>query len=425
MDRIWNEKLNEGLIHETLDNGIELYFYPKEGFTKKYAIFSTSFGSNHTHFKDTLSGEDIILPDGTAHFLEHKLFEEPEKNIFQKFAQFGANVNAYTNFDQTSYLFSTTDNFYESLSLLVEFVQNPYLTDENVEKEKGIIAQEIQMYDDNPRWRVFFNCLRGMYHNHPVRVDIAGTVESIMSITKEDLTSAYDNFYHPSNMVLFVVGDLEFGKIKDSVNSVSRQFDLEKTIPERALEEEPAQVKQSLIEDKMSTARPLFYLGYKDVNQGLSDRDSIKKDVATNIILSMMFSESSEFYQSLYSEGLIDQNFGAYYTGKSDYGHSFIVGQSEDPKAVAERVKELFKSGQYLVEERFLSIKQKEIGGLLMGLNSVEFIANTLTDLYFRGFFLTDYLELLNEISFEYVKERYEEHFVNGQSTLSIVWPEQ
>ncbi|MDX9918138.1 MAG: pitrilysin family protein [Gudongella sp.] len=425
MDRIWNEKLNEGLIHETLDNGIELYFYPKEGFTKKYAIFSTSFGSNHTHFKDTLSGEDIILPDGTAHFLEHKLFEEPEKNIFQKFAQFGANVNAYTNFDQTSYLFSTTDNFYESLSLLVEFVQNPYLTDENVEKEKGIIAQEIQMYDDNPRWRVFFNCLRGMYHNHPVRVDIAGTVESIMSITKEDLTSAYDNFYHPSNMVLFVVGDLEFEKIKDSVNSVSRQFDLEKTIPERALEEEPAQVKQSLIEDKMSTARPLFYLGYKDVNQGLSDRDSIKKDVATNIILSMMFSESSEFYQSLYSEGLIDQNFGAYYTGKSDYGHSFIVGQSEDPKAVAERVNDLFKSDQYLVEERFLSIKQKEIGGLLMGLNSVEFIANTLTDLYFRGFFLTDYLELLNEISFEYVKERYVEHFVNGQSTLSIVWPEQ
>jgi predicted Zn-dependent peptidase len=425
VDRIWNEKLNEGLIHETLDNGIELYFYPKEGFTKKYAIFSTSFGSNHTHFKDTLSGEDIILPDGTAHFLEHKLFEEPEKNIFQKFAQFGANVNAYTNFDQTSYLFSTTDNFYESLSLLVEFVQNPYLTDENVEKEKGIIAQEIQMYDDNPRWRVFFNCLRGMYHNHPVRVDIAGTVESIMSITKEDLTSAYDNFYHPSNMVLFVVGDLEFEKIKDSVNSVSRQFDLEKTIPERALEEEPAQVKQSLIEDKMSTARPLFYLGYKDVNQGLSDRDSIKKDVATNIILSMMFSESSEFYQSLYSEGLIDQNFGAYYTGKSDYGHSFIVGQSEDPKAVAERVNDLFKSDQYLVEERFLSIKQKEIGGLLMGLNSVEFIANTLTDLYFRGFFLTDYLELLNEISFEYVKERYVEHFVNGQSTLSIVWPEQ
>lgn len=425
MKKIWNNNLDEGLIHLQLDNGINLYYYPKKGFTKKYAIFSTSFGSNHTRFIEKTNNKITKLPNGTAHFLEHKLFEDPDRNIFERFAKYGANVNAYTNFDQTSYLFSTSDNFYDSLSLLVEFVQNPYLTDENVEKEKGIIGQEIQMYRDNPRWRVYFNCLSAMYHNHPVKEDIAGTLESIREISKEDLLLAYDRFYHPSNMVLFVVGDLELGRVAEAVNKVSRSFPLGIGIPEKYYPEEPAALRKEFIEDHMSTSKPLFYIGYKDTDPVQSGKASVKKDIVTNMLLDVLLSESSEFYQELYSKGLIDTSFGAYYSGKSDYGQSMIVGQSDDPKEVYHLVGELMNNKKSpLSNDAFLRAKKKEMGRFLMGLNSVEFIANNLTDLYFQGFYLMDYLDLLSETNYDDLLERFDRHFSNGESVLSVIWPE-
>lgn len=423
--KIWNDTLNEGLFHEKLGNGINLYFYPKKGFTKKYAIFSANFGSNDLNFIEKSSGSKISLPSGTAHFLEHKLFEDPEKSIFESFAKYGANVNAYTNFDQTSYLFSCTDNFYESLELLVKFVQNPYLTDENIEKEKGIIGQEIQMYNDNPRWRVFFNCLKALYHNHPVKGDIAGTVESIGEIYRDDLMQAYEKFYHPSNMVLFVVGDLEFDKLVDSVNNSARDFSMSDIDYHKESVNEPFEIKEAYIEDWMSTAKPLFYIGFKDSNLGLSGRENVKKDIITNMILEMLFSESSEFYQELYGKGLIDSNFGAYFTGKKDYGHSFVMGQSDDPLMVKQLVMQLSAgSSDFLKFDNFVRVRKKEMGRLLMGLNSVEFIANNLTDLYFQDFYLMDYLDLLNEISFEDIVSRFENHFKIDNCVMSVIWPE-
>lgn len=425
MKKIWNDTLNEGLFHEMLDNGINLYYYPKKGFTKKYAIISTNFGSNHINLVDKKTGDKTNLPPGTAHFLEHKLFEEQEKNIFEKFASYGANVNAYTNFDQTSYLFSTTDNFYESLELLVEFVQNPYLTDENIEKEKGIIGQEIQMYRDNSRWRVFYNCLGAMYHNHPVKEDIAGTIESVKSITKDELMMAYERFYHPSRMVLFIVGDLEIETIIKSINRVSKTYTDNYLVLEKEDPLEPESIKISYVEETMATAKPLFYIGFKDKKLGIVGRENVKKDIMTNMILEILFSESSEFYQDIYGQGLIDSSFGAYYTGKKDYGHSLIMGQSEEPQKVYQLVKDLVSNeNKFLSEQAFQRIKKKEMGRLLMGLNSVEFIANNLTDLYFQDFFLVDYLDLMNEITFDDVLSRFEEHFLVENSVLSVIWPE-
>ena len=212
-----NERLNEQVLFKELDSGLKIYFMPKPGFVKKYAVFSTNYGSIDNVFVPIGEDKPVEVPEGIAHFLEHKLFEEEEANIFDKFSKLGASVNASTSFNQTSYLFNTTDHFYQCLEILIRFVQSPYLTDENVEKEKGIIAQEIKMYDDNPAWRVFFNCLRAMYINHPIRIDIAGTVDSINTITKEMLYKSYNTFYHPSNMVLFVVGDLSFEEIIETV----------------------------------------------------------------------------------------------------------------------------------------------------------------------------------------------------------------
>jgi len=424
MKKIRNSTLNEEIFYEELENGIKVFFFPKEGFTKKYAIFTTNYGSLHSAFKTKEGGDIHNLPKGIAHFLEHKLFEEEDGDVFSKFAQNGAFVNAYTNFNQTSYLFYSTDNFYDNLKLLIEFVQNPYLTDENVFKEKGIISQEIEMYLDNPKWRVFFNCLRGLYHNHPVRDDIAGTVESILSINKEDLMTAYNAFYHPSNMVLFVVGELDKDELLKTINEAGRKYEPVEYKPIRIFEFEPKEVKEKLVEDYMATSKPLFYIGIKDNELGLFGREAIKKDVATNIILDMLFSDSSDFYHQLYNEGLIDKSFGAYYTGKDNYGHSFIVGQTNDPKLIYDKIMDVFTENKmYINEENFQRIKKKEIGHFLMGFNSIEFIANNLTDLYFQDFLLIDYLDVLNDIEFKDIQERLKEHLNKEYTTLSIVWP--
>lgn len=425
MKTIRNENLREEIYHKELENGINLFYFPKKGFTKKYAIFTANYGSTDNVFLPLGENEPVELPEGIAHFLEHKLFEEPDEDIFQKFSSQGAYVNAYTNFNQTSYLFYSTDNFYQNLELLVKFVQSPYLTEENVEKEKGIIAQEIQMYQDNPKWVVFFNTLKAMYHRHSVRTDIAGTVESIHKITKHDLDTAYRTFYNPGNMVLFVVGDLDGDEVIRTVENAGKEYPTTLDRVERIVADEPDEILLKSIEERMMTSKPLFNIGVKDRDLGLTGKEAVKKDIITNMILDMLFTSSSEFYNELYSEGLVDSSFGAYYTGKRTYGHSLIAGQSDKPQEVYNRIMAMFKRpDRYLTQEAFSRIKKKEIGGFLTGFNSIEFIANNLTDLYFQDFLLIDYLDVLNEITFEDIITRFEGHFTEEKSVISIIWPE-
>ncbi len=420
-----NDKIKERVLFAESENGLKVFFMPKVGYTKQYAIFSTNYGSIDNTFIPLGSSEEITVPEGIAHFLEHKLFEEPNQNIFDKFSKLGANVNAFTNFNQTSYLFDCTDNFYENLELLVHFVQNPYLTDENVEKEKGIIGQEIRMYEDNPNWKVFFNCLKTMYINHPVKIDIAGTVESIQPINKELLTTCYDTFYNSSNMVLFVIGDLSFEDIMKTVNNTEKQTGKIEEKIERIFPIEPKKVQSALIEEIMETAVPLFYMGFKDYDLGLTGNQQVKKDSITNIILEMLFGQSSVFFNELYLEGLIDNNFGSYYTGKDTFGHSLIAGQSINPELVFEKIKELINRPveEILKEEDFIRIKSKNLGSFIMGLNSIEFIANNFVDLYFDDFNLLDYLDLIETISLEDLVDRFHKHFTNDNFVLSIIKP--
>lgn len=223
MQQLYNERIDEKMLLQELDNGLKVYIMPKRGYTKQFAIFATHFGSNDSKFIAPGDTDVTEVPDGVAHFLEHKMFEEEEGSIFEQFSKLGASANAYTNFTTTAYLFASTENFYENLKLLVKFVQNPYFTDENVEKEKGIIAQEIRMYQDDPNWKVYFNALEALYHVHPVRKDIAGTIESISQINKEILYKCYYTFYHPENMVLFAVGDIDIDKTLDIIKENMRQ----------------------------------------------------------------------------------------------------------------------------------------------------------------------------------------------------------
>lgn len=420
-----NDNIKEKIYSTVTENGLKVFFMPKVGYTKQYAIFSTNYGSIDNTFIPIGSKESITAPEGIAHFLEHKLFEEPDENIFDKFSELGANVNAFTNFNQTSYLFNCTDNFYENLELLIHFVQNPYLTDENVDKEKGIIAQEIRMYEDNPNWRVFFNCLKTMYINHPVKIDIAGTVESIGTINKEVLTTCYNTFYIPSNMALFVIGDLSFDDIMKTVNKTEKTRDKIIDKVEALFPVEPIEVESKIVVEKMETAIPLFYMGFKDYDLGLNGNKQVKKDSVTNIILEMLFGVSSIFYNQLYDEGLIDTNFGSYYTGKKTFGHSLIAGQSINPELVFNKIKDLINRpvDEVLKEEDFIRIKKKNLGSFLMGLNSIEFIANNFVDLYFDDFNLLDYLDLIETISFDDLKERFTKHLTVDNLVLSIINP--
>lgn len=425
MKIIENERLKEKIYFEELESGLKVYYMPKLGFQKKYASFSTNYGSVNNKFIPLGEESPIEVPEGIAHFLEHKLFESEENSTFDKFSEMGAYVNAFTSFNQTSYLFYTTDNFYESLELLVNFVQSPYLTDENVEKEKGIIGQEIRMYDDNPRWRVFFNMLKAMYKNHPIKIDIAGTVESINTITKDLLFKAYNTYYHPANMVLFVVGDLDFEDIIKTVKKAQREYPKADNDSPSIFDDEPDEVNNQTVEDNMMVSTPLFYIGFKDKKLGLSGREAVKKDIITNMILDLMFTPSAEFYSDMYNEGLIDSSFGAYFTGKKTYGHSLIVGQSKNPKLIYERIRDLIKVSpeDLFSTEDFNRLKKKNLGSFLMSLNSVEFIANNFVDLYFDDFNLLDYLEVLEEISMDDVIERFMEHFTPDSMVLSIVEP--
>ncbi len=423
---IHSELLREKMIMKELDNGLKVYFMPRKGYTKQYAIFATNYGSNDSVFLVPGESEATVVPDGIAHFLEHKLFEEPEGSIFDKFSELGSNVNAYTNFTSTCYLFSSTDRFYENLELLLHFVQTPYFTDENVEKEKGIISQEINMYNDNPQWKVFFNALKAMYHQHPVKTDIAGTIESIHKITKEDLYKCYDTFYAPKNMVLFIVGDVEEDKTFSIIDkSMDRKRSLNTMEVIRKYPSESDTIVQNIIEENLDVSIPLFNIAYKDADNGLHGEELLSKDVSTKILLDMLFGKSSELYTELYEEGLINDTFEHEYTGEADYGYSMLGGESKNPKKVKDRIEayidRLKNTG--LDKKDFERIKNKQMGEHLSYYNSVEFIATTFVAYHFQGVNIFEYVEKLKDMEFSTVEKRFMDHFNNERCILSIISP--
>ncbi|MNI29554.1 putative zinc protease AlbF [compost metagenome] len=415
--------LNETIYHEKLDNGLNVYVLPKEGFQKTYATFSTKYGSIDNHFQ--VEGQPTIqVPDGIAHFLEHKMFEEPEGDIFATFASQGASANAFTSFDRTAYLFSATEHILTNLQTLINFVQNPYFTEENVEKEKGIIGQEINMYKDNPDWRSYFGLIETMYHKHPVHIDIAGTVESIALITKDTLYDCYHTFYHPSNMSLFVVGGVDPQEVIDFVkaNQAAKSFSNQGRI-ERFFETEPLEVASPQKVTHLPVSLPKCLFGFKEPAPGTDGKPLLQKELTTKLVLDILFSASSALYQTLYDDHLISDNFGHEYNISTDYAFSMIGGDTKDPDQLVERIKQaieqLYDSG--LDEETFERSRKKKVGSFLRMLNSPESIANEFTKYRFKDIDLFDILPMYESITLEEVNARFREHFNWGQLAISIV----
>ncbi len=423
---ISNAWLGEQVYYAVLPSGLSVFVMPKPGFSKQYATFSTHYGSIDNKFRLPGTGELVEVPDGIAHFLEHKLFEEESGNIFDKFAESGANTNAFTSWNTTSYLFSSTENFAANLELLLDFVQHPYFTEENVAKEKGIIEQEIRMYQDNPHWRGLFNLLGAMFHSHPVKIDIAGTVQSISRITPQTLLQCYRTFYHPSNMAVFVTGDLDPEKTLDQVAANLAKKDYSPQAPiEHFYPPEPPQVYRPQVEQALAVSRPSLYIGFKDAEAGYGGRALLEKEISTEILLEAVFGKGSQLYNRLYEAGLVDENFDGEYIADFSYGASIIGGETREPeKLLQEIVKELTLLRQNGLDEKALERSRKKLlGGFIKGFNSLEFIANNFLTYHFLGSSIFEYPEALQQISLDFVQSRFAEHFQPENMAQSRINP--
>ena len=338
---------------------------------------------------------------------------------------FQGNANAFTSFNITAYLFAATSNIEENIETLMDYVQSPYFTEESVQKEQGIIGQEIRMYDDSGSWKLFFNFLNCLYKEHPVKKEIAGTVESISHITPEYLYKCYDTFYNLSNMSIVVVGNVDPVKISKVIeNGVKKNEPFEEKI-KKVYPTEPDEVAKQYAEQSLSVAMPLFMTGFKDTNNGFGGDELLKKSIETNIILKMLFGRSSKFYKSLYEKGLINNRFSLEYTMQPDYAYSSIDGESSDPKAVYEavinEVEETRKNG--LSKEDFERIKKVVWGEYIRSQNDVEDYAVTFLQMLFMDIDYFNFYDVYKTITFEDVQKRFEEHFVKEHSALSVINP--
>ena len=418
---IKNELLNEKYYDIDHPSGLKILVMPKKSYSSAYAIFATKYGSIDTmiQMKD---GTFKQIPEGTAHFLEHKLFESEDLDAFERFAKTGASANAYTSFDRTGYLFSCSTNFKKNLEILLDFVQNPYFTQATVEKEQGIIGQEIDMYRDVPEWEVMFNCLRTMYHNLPVRIDIAGTHESISEISAETLYGCYDNFYNLHNMVLAVAGDVDIDEIIEVADKVLKP--VEGKMAQRKVIDEPKEVIENYVEEKLSVATPQFMFGFKE-SWDTPERTE-KEEVAMEILLDMLSGPSSELYRRLFDNKLINAGFGyEYFTG---FGYSCVLfaGESSDPKTVAKEIVNEIKTfrEKNFDEKAFERTKKKLYGRMIMGMNDVDGIANGMAVAYFSGEDIFTDFEIYKTVTLEDVKAIFEKTLDEKYSVLSVIRPE-
>ena len=415
-----NELLNEKYYDIDHPSGLKILVMPKENYSSTYAIFATKYGSIDTMIQMS-DGSFKEIPEGTAHFLEHKLFESEDLDAFERFAKTGASANAYTSFERTGYLFSCSANFKKNLEILLDFVQNPYFTQATVEKEQGIIGQEIDMYKDAPDWEVMFNCLRTMYHNLPVRIDIAGTQESIAQITAKTLYGCYDNFYNLHNMVLAVAGNADVDEIVEVADKVLKP--VEGKMAQRKVIDEPEEVIDSYIEEKLSVATPQFLFGFKE-SWDTPERTT-KEEISMEILLDMISGQSSELYKRLFDGKLINNSFGfEYFTG---FGYSCVLfaGESNDPKKVAEEI--VGEIGRFretgFDETAFERTKKKLYGRMIMGMNDIEGLANNMAVSYFAGEDVFTDFEIFKTVTLDDVNDIFKKTLDENRSVLSVINP--
>lgn len=412
-------RTGDSCIHVKHSSGLDIYICEMSGFSSVEALFGTKYGSINTMFKMRDDKEYTVVPEGIAHFLEHKLFENEDCDVFELYAKTGANGNAYTSFDKTCYLFNCSGNYQESLKILLDFVQKPYFTQATVDKEQGIIGQEIKMTNDNPEWRVFFNMLRCMYHEHPVKIDIAGTVESIAKIDADLLYKCYHTFYNLNNMVLSIAGNIntdEVLAICDEYLKPCEDKGLETVFPD-----EPESIVQSEIYEVQPVGAPIFHIGYKC--RPCNGRERLKKGTTASVALSLLTDASTEMYKKLLSDGVINSSFGGEVFMGDGYFSLIFSGESASPKIIrdsiiaeVERIK-----AEGISEKDFQRIKKSSYGMAVRELNNVEVVANLMINSHMDGAGPYDSIEALSEMTSQDVLEFITNEMDADKLVLSVV----
>ncbi|MGV2927752.1 pitrilysin family protein [Macrococcus capreoli] len=397
MKQTYYDAIDETLYETDLNNGMKLFIIPKKGFQKSYVTMTAKYGAIHNDFV-TKEGKVVHMPKGIAHFLEHKMFEKETGDMFNAFSKYGSSANAFTSYDRTSYMFTTVEALQENIKLLVDMLQNPYFTKESVEKEVGIIAEEIKMYQDQPNYRLYYQTLKAMYHAHPVRVDIAGTIESINEITHDTLFECYHTFYHPHNMVMFIVGNVDPIEITEYINGLTKPFGTFNEV-EMLPFEEPEKVYLPKIESFDNVQMDKLMLGIK-TNNYLKSTHLIETELKMLFAMDILFGEQTDFYQSLLKDHLIDDSFGFNFTIEPTFSHMFIAGASSNVDTLKERlISQLYNYDALNDQEMFDLIVRQTIGEYVSSMNSPEYIANQFTRYYFNNAILFDILPLLEHLT--------------------------
>ena len=407
MEKHQYSRFNETIYHQKLDNGLLVQMLPKKDFHKTYAILTVNFGSIDRTFVPKGETEMQTVPDGIAHFLEHKMFEKEDHDAFDLFGKLGADSNAFTSFTQTSYLFSGSDHIHENLDVLLDFVQDPYFSEKTVEKEKGIIGQEISMYDDDPNWRLYFGVLGNLYPNDPMHIDIAGTKESIAQIKAEDLYQTYHTFYQPNNMNLFIVGNIDPAETMQWIadNQTHKQFDepsdIETEFELNTLDGSDVIPFRTL---EMDVSRPKVMVGIRGLKEINPGQDALKYRFTVELLLDTLFDDTSDKYLELYDNGIIDDSFSYNFEMQRGFHFAYFNADTDNTEQFSDEiVKVLENANAQMLKGRsqFESEKRAILGRLIGMMDSPEAIANRYAGKLYGNTNLLDEVEVLESITFE------------------------
>ncbi len=418
--------LRESYWKTTHKSGLQVYVFPKN-MTTTFAALATRFGSIDRTFRTEDEAGFTTVPAGTAHYLEHKLFDNPEGlDPFVRFSELGADLNAYTGYTMTAYHFSTPEPFAPALEELFRLVFNPYFTKQSVAKERGIIAEEIRSGLDSPSDRCLQNAFESLYHITPVREEIAGSLRSIKSITAQTLYRCYRVFYQPSNMILVVCGNVTPGEVEAVVDKM-----LPDPIPQtkivRAPIDEPETVKKPRKTVHMPVAKPLFYLATKDPVLPADPMERLRRDVAFSLLSDTLFSKSSSFYSELFEAGLLTPSYSAGYSGTDRFALHTICGESPDPAAVVRRVRAYLKTVRRkgIDPADFERSRRGLIAEEIRSFDSTEEIGNSLLDYALENADLFSYVPLLESVTREECQALLETFFLPERTCLSVVLPKR
>ena len=423
MEKKLYERIGEEVLRATLPNGLPVYIVPKKGFSRKYALFATRYGGMDMRFEK--DGQWLDTPAGIAHYLEHKMFDTEEGNALQELAKNGAEPNAFTSNAITCYYFDATEKFYESLEILLSFVSVPYFTDESVQKEQGIIAQEIGMIEDNPEWQVYKQLMQALYHTSPARTPVAGSVESISHITAQTLYDCHKAFYTPANMCLVVVGDVKPERVIASANQILPAKSGPLIRRDYGAEEELT-AAEHFVSAAMEVSMPTFLVGFKCPPQHGGEQQH-RFTAIGELACDVLMGESSPLYARLYAEGLINGSFGAAFDLLPGASYVYAGGDSKDPQAVAEAI---LAEAQRLVSQGvdgdyYRRVVNANFGAALKALNSFESIAVSMAEGCFQDYDPYRFPEVYDSITVEDVLDFLRQNMTRDHMALSVITPKE